>query len=102
MSEFSALPYASVADGWSWPVFLLVCPFLLMAVLLTVIALVALLRAPRDDAATILGIFVSAFRFLAALTPGTRRTGGERFDFTTAPGHPGPDGDGTAAKADLP
>lgn len=101
MSEFSALPSASVAGGWSWPVFWLVCPFLVMAVLLAVIALVALLRAPRDEVATILGIFVLAFRFLAARTPGTQPTDGEGFDVTAAPGHPGPDSKEAAAKVDL-
>jgi hypothetical protein len=81
----------------------MVCPFLIMAVLLAVVVLVALLRAPRDEAATILSIFVSAFRLLAARTPGTRRAGDGGFDVTAAPGHSGPDTDGTAAaKADLP
>lgn len=66
----TALPSAlSASNDWQWSVFWLVCPFLTLALLLGVIALVALFRAPRTDATQVLIIFVSAFRHLADRLP---------------------------------
>jgi hypothetical protein len=63
----AALPPA--LSGWSWPAFWLVCPSLVLAVLLGVVSLVTLFRAPRTDAVRVLSIFVSAFRRAAGHTP---------------------------------
>lgn len=66
----TALPSAlSASSDWQWSVFWLVCPFLTLALLLGLIALVALFRAPRTDATKVLIIFVSAFRHLADRLP---------------------------------
>lgn len=49
--------------------FWLAFPFLVLAVLLGLVSIAALFRAPRTDAVRVLSIFVSAFRHLAARTP---------------------------------
>lgn len=68
--EVLTMPTAAVVlpapvHAWTWPVFWLVSPFLGMVVLLGVVALVTLFRAPRSEATKVLTIFTFAFVSLA-------------------------------------
>ncbi len=74
-----ALPSASTLRG-SWPIFWLVCPILVMMLLLGLVVLATLFRAPRSEATKVLTIFASAFVRLADRLPAVDRSGLRRLD----------------------
>ena len=81
MPPLYAVAPPPASSGWPSLVFWLACPFLVWAVLLSVVALAALLRAPGTEAVKVLSIFVSAFRYVA-----TRSYRGDRPELDSSAG----------------
>jgi hypothetical protein len=73
-------PLSLPDPGWAWSIFWLVCPILVLALLLGLVVLTALFRAPRSEATQVLTIFTSAFVRLADRLPTQARSGSQGLD----------------------
>ena len=94
----AVVPLSGAVPGWTWPIFWLVCPILVMVLLLGLVVLVTLFRAPRSEATKVLTIFASAFVRLADRLPAQARSGRQGLDADCQTGH---DRESDSTEADL-